>query len=185
LGTRHPDTAIEGSSPAIRQASVSEAISRLQREKECIQRELDRKREITTIKSLHKELGDDDAEFEDDDDDPLVRRIRRECKKRVKECEERLQQVSSDRHRQAMLLDKADKDLKDARDEAADAQRGAITMYNEQKCYELHIQRLQSDVHRANSAVEKMRTEAVGLTVKIQELRNERTNRQRLFDGET
>ncbi len=45
------------------------------------------------------------------------------------------------------------------------------------------IQRLQSDVHRANIAVEKMRTEAVGLRMKNQELRDERTNRQRLFDG--
>jgi ketosteroid isomerase-like protein len=84
------------------------------------------------IKSLHKELGDDDAEFEDDDDNPSVRRIRRDSEKRVKECEERLQQLSTDRHRQAMLLDKADKDLKDARDEAADAQRGAIAMFNDQ-----------------------------------------------------
>ena len=46
-----------------------------------------------------------------------------------------------------------------------------------------NIQRLQSDVHRANSAVEKMRTEIVGLRMKNQELRDERTNRQRLFDG--
>ena len=46
-----------------------------------------------------------------------------------------------------------------------------------------NIQRFQSDVHRANSAVEKMRTEIVGLRMKNQELRDERTNRQRLFDG--
>ena len=31
--------------------------------------------------------------------------------------------------------------------------------------------------------MEKMRTEAVGLRMKIQELRDERTDRQRLFDG--
>ena len=54
-------------------------------------------------------------------------------------------------------------------------------MFNEQKRYELNIQRLQSDVHRANGAVEKMRTEAVSLRIKNQELRDERTNRQRLF----
>ncbi len=42
------------------------------------------------IKSLHKGLGENDAEF--DDDDPLLRRIRRECEKRVKDCEERLKQ---------------------------------------------------------------------------------------------
>jgi len=50
-----------------------------------------------------------------------------------------------------MLLDKAKKDLTDARDEADDAQRGAITMFNEQKRYESHIQRLQSEVHRSSS----------------------------------
>ena len=38
-----------------------------------------------------------------------------------------------------------------------------------QKRYELNIQRLQSDVHRANTAMEKMRTEAVGLRMKIEE----------------
>jgi hypothetical protein len=56
-------------------------------------------------------------------------------------------------------------------------------MFNEQQRYELNIQRLLYNVHRANSAVEKMRTEAVSLRMKNQELRDERTNRQRLFDG--
>jgi len=63
------------------------------------------------------------------------------------------------------------------------AQRGAITMFNKQKRYELHIQRLQSDVHRANTSMEKMRTEALNLRMKIQELRDEGKDRQRLFDG--
>jgi len=121
------------------------------------------------IKSLHKGLGENDAEFDDEDDDPLLRRIRRECEKRVKDCEERLKQSQAERRRQAMLLDKANKDLTDARGEADDAQRGAITMFNEQKRYKSHIQRLQSDVHRANSAIEKMRTKAVGLRMKNQE----------------
>ena len=40
------------------------------------------------------------------------------------------------------------------------------------------IQRLQSDVHRANTSMEKMRTEAVNLRMKIQELRDERTDPQ-------
>jgi chromosome segregation ATPase len=82
-----------------------------------------------------------------------------------------------------MLLDKANKDLTDARGEADDAQRGAITMFNEQKRYKSHIQRLQSDVHRANSAVEKMRTKAVGLRMKNQDVRDERANLQRQFDN--
>jgi predicted nucleic acid-binding Zn-ribbon protein len=74
-------------------------------------------------------------------------------------------------------------DVTDARGEADDAQRGAITMFNEQKRYESHIQRLQSDVHRANSAIEKMRTEAVGLRCKIQDVRDERANLHRQFDS--
>jgi hypothetical protein len=54
-----------------------------------------------------------DAEF-DDEDDPHMRRIRRECEKRVNEYEERLQQLDSDTRReleiQAVLLEKATKD---------------------------------------------------------------------------
>ena len=101
----------------------------------------------------------------------------------MKDCEERLKQSQAEGRMQAVLLDKVNKDHKDARGEADDAQRGAITMFNEQKRYELIIQRLQSDVHRATTAMEKMRTEAVGLRMKIQELWNERNDRQRLFDG--
>jgi phage shock protein A len=56
-------------------------------------------------------------------------------------------------------------------------------MFNEQKRYESHIQGLQSDVHRAFSAVEKMRTEAVGLRCKIQDVRDERANLLRQFDS--
>ena len=47
-------------------------------------------------------------------------------------------------------------------------------MFNEQKRYELNVLRLQSDVHRGK---------AVNLRMKIQELRDERNDRQRLFDG--
>jgi len=74
-----------------------------------------------------------------------------------------------------MLLDIAKKDLADA--------RSAITMFNKHKRHESHIQRLQSEVHRANSAVEKMRTDAVGLRIKIQDVRDERVNLQRQFDS--
>jgi len=131
------------------------------------------------IKSLHKGLGENDAEFDDEDDDLLLCRIRRECEKCVKDCEEHLKQSQAERHNQAMLLDKANKDLTDARGEADDAQRGAITMFNQQKRYKSHIQSLQSDVHRANSAVEKMRTKAVGLRMKNQDVRDKRANLQR------
>ena len=191
--------------------SISEAISKLQREKARIQRDLDQKKaehdalkrrteqlmkekdflaaandkKQQLIKSLHQELAGEDAELDDDDEDPLLHRLKRGCEKRVKDCEERLKQSLAEGRMQAILLDKVNKDHKDARGEADDAQRGAITMFNEQKRYELNIQRLQSDVHRANTAMDKMRTEAVGLRMKIQELRDERNDRQRLFDGGT
>jgi hypothetical protein len=48
---------------------------------------------------------------------------------------------------QSILIDKIKHDLRGAREEADDAQRGVITMFNEQKRYELNIQRLQSDVN--------------------------------------
>ena len=125
--TKNPPQPFDSSSrPAaalpISPASVSEAISKLQREKDRIQRDLDQK------KAEYEALGP-----------------------RMKE------------------LDKVMHDLRDARVETDDAQRGAITMFNEQKRYELNIQRLQSDVHRANTSMEKMRTEAVGLRMKIEE----------------
>jgi phage shock protein A len=131
------------------------------------------------VKSLRRELGEDDAEFEEDDEDPLSRRVRKECEKRMKSYEDRLKRSQAEGQIQASLLEKARKDLADARDMADDAQRGAVTMFNEQKRYESHIQRLQSDVHRANSAVDKMRTEAVNLRMKIQDVRDERGNLQR------
>ena len=56
-------------------------------------------------------------------------------------------------------------------------------MFNEQKRYELNIQRLLFDVHLARTSMEKMRTEAVNLRMKIQELRNEGKDHQRLCDG--
>jgi phage shock protein A len=135
------------------------------------------------VKRLRRELGEENAEFDEEDEDQISRRVRRECAKRVKDYEERLKRSQSDGQIQASLLEKARKDLADARDEADDAQRGTITMFNEQKRYESHIQRLQSEVHRANSAVEKMRTESVNLMMKIQEVRDDRANLQRTFDN--
>ena len=49
------------------------------------------------IKSFHQELGEVDAELDDDKDDPLIRRIRRECERRVKDCEERLKQSQAEK----------------------------------------------------------------------------------------
>ena len=135
------------------------------------------------IKSLHQELAGDEAKLDDDDDDPLLQRLRRECDRRVKDYEERLQKSQVEGEMQLILLDKMKHDLRDARGEVDDAQRGAITMFNEQKRYELHIQRLQSDVHQARTSMEKMRTEAANRRMKIQELRDEGKDRQRSYDG--
>ena len=140
----------------ISQSSASDAISRLQQEKTRIKEESDKRktdhdellrrfnqlmtqrgwyvtdneRQQQLIKSLHKELGEDNAELDDEGDDPQLRRIRRECEKRMKEYEERLQQLQVDKQIQAVLLDKVKKDCIDARGEADDAQRGTITMFN-------------------------------------------------------
>jgi predicted RNase H-like nuclease (RuvC/YqgF family) len=84
---------------------------------------------------------------------------------------------------QAVLLEKAKRDRDDARGEADDVQRGAITMFNEQTCYESHIQRLQSVFYRAKNAVNKMRTEAVGLRSKINDLLEERSTVERQYEG--
>jgi phage shock protein A len=62
------------------------------------------------------------------------------------------------------------KECDDARE---DALRDAITIINEQKRYESHIYRLQSDVHQANNAVDKMRDEAVRLRSKNNDLKQQ------------
>ena len=54
----------------------------------------------------------------------------------------RVREAREGMRRQTALLEKTKKDLDDARGKADDAQRGAITMFNEQKRYELNIQRL-------------------------------------------
>jgi Co/Zn/Cd efflux system component len=65
--------------------------------------------------------------------------------------------------KQVPLHQKAKKECNDAREEADDVQRGAITVFNEQKRHDSHIERMQSDVHRAIIAVDKMREESVRL----------------------
>ena len=134
------------------------------------------------IKSLHQELGGEEAELDDGEDDPLIHRIRRECAIRVKDCEDRLKKSQTEVEMLSTLLDKTTQDLREAHEVADDAQRGAVTMFNEQKHYELSIQRLQSDVHQARTGSDKMRTEVVNLRMKIQELRDERVDRHRLYD---
>jgi hypothetical protein len=63
--------------------------------------------------------------------------------------------------RQFELLQKNKKERDGAREEADDAQRGAVTMFNEQKSHESPIDLMQSEVHRANNAVDKMSEEVI------------------------
>ena len=91
--------------------------------------------------------------------------------------------LQNERKEQTATIEKLRKDRDDSRSEADDAHRGAISIFNEQKKHESHIQRLQAEVHRANSAVEKMRTETVSLRIKNQDVRDDRANLQRLFDS--
>ena len=185
----------------ISQASVSDAISRLQREKATIQKKLDEVLEAhkeqgqrfiklmqerdhlslrdteqrQTIQNLHKELGGDPDLVDSDEDDPYLLR------KRATEADERLKKAMSEMHKnllkktkqerrdqavylmnlqkeckeQTVLSEKLRKERDDSRNDADDAHRGAISIFNEQKNHESHIQRLQAEIHRANSAVER------------------------------
>jgi uridine kinase len=109
-----------------------------------------------SIKLLQDELGEK-AEF-DTEKTAQMRSVRRECEKRINQYEDRMVQLQSDMQReidqQVALLKKVTADV---HDEANDAQRGAITMFNEQKRHETHMDRMKDDVHRANMAVDKMR----------------------------
>jgi len=118
----------------------------------------------------------EEAEF----DAAHMRHLRRECEKRIIQYEARMVQVQEDMQKeidkQVELLRRSMKECDDLRDETKDVQRGAITMFDEQKRYKSHIQRLQSDVHRANTAMDKMRDEAVRLRSKNDDLRDERSH---------
>jgi hypothetical protein len=73
------------------------------------------------IKSLHQELGGEEAELDDDEDDPLIHRIRRECAIRVKDCEDRLKKSQTEVEMLSTLLDKTTQDLREAHEVADDA----------------------------------------------------------------
>jgi ElaB/YqjD/DUF883 family membrane-anchored ribosome-binding protein len=81
-----------------------------------------------SIKLLQEELGEE-AEF-DQDESPQMRSVRRECEKRVNQHAERLFPLQSDMDaaiaKRDALLEKANKELKDARDKVDDAQHGTI-----------------------------------------------------------
>jgi len=58
------------------------------RKKEHLASDNNRKQQL--IKSLHQELGGEEAELDDDEDDPLIHRIR------VKDCEDRLKKSQTE-----------------------------------------------------------------------------------------
>jgi phage shock protein A len=70
------------------------------------------------------------------------------------------------------------------REKTDDAQWGATSMFNEQKRYESNIQRLQSEVYRANSAVDKIRDGVVRLRSKNNDLHDERSSLKRQQESE-
>jgi chromosome segregation ATPase len=157
---------------------VSDAITRLQRERDLTLRRIDElhvhyKRELKKKDDYHHTFNQGYILPNAPEESPQMRSVRRECEKRVSQYEERLSQLQSDLDaavaRQVAILQKANKELNDAREEADDAQRGAMTMFNEQKRHESHID-------RSNIAVDKMRDESVRLRSKINDLREERSN---------
>ncbi len=74
------------------------------REKDFLSAENDRKQQL--MKSLHQELAGEEAELDDDDDDPLLHRLRRECDRRVKDCEERLKKSQAEGEIQPILKER-------------------------------------------------------------------------------
>jgi hypothetical protein len=66
-------------------ADIRRRMDELIREKDRLAADNDRKQQL--IKSLHQELAGVEAELDDDDDDPLLHRLRREYEKRVKDWE--------------------------------------------------------------------------------------------------
>ena len=121
----------------------------------------------SSIKMLQDELGEECAMF--DGSAPC-------------QYEARMVQVQEDMQKE---IDKEVELLRRSM-KKCDAQRGAITMFDEKKRYESHIQRLQSDVHRANTAMDKMRDEAVHLWSKNNDLRDERSRmKQQQEDDDT
>jgi hypothetical protein len=93
-------------------------------------------------KSLQDELGEE-AEF-DDERDPKMRHIQRGYNKRVDQYEECLAQLQMDMQKEVDMqveqLQLVEKVSDDAQEEANDAQRGAISMFNKSKCYESNTQ---------------------------------------------
>ena len=93
------------------------------------------------IKRLQEELGEE-AEF-DPDEDLHVRRVRREYEQRVEDYEERIRQLESEQRedddKQAKDIERMRRERNMAQDEAAEAQREKMTLFNEQKRCESQI----------------------------------------------
>jgi len=96
--------------------------------------------------------------------------VRRECKTRVNNYEDRMIQLESDIDKQCQvyLLKKVTKVRDDARNESNESQQSARSILNEQK-------RLESQMDRMK-AVDKMRDEVVRLRSKVNNLCDEKSD---------
>ena len=98
------------------------------------------------IKRLQEQLGEE-AEF-DPDMDPHVRRVHLAYEGRIEEYEE-------DDDEQSKTIEKLRRERTLARNEAAEAQREKLALFDEQKRLESQVQRLNSEISRRNQAMDK------------------------------
>ena len=172
-------------SHARRDSSINRDYLKVSGDLEVTKRQLDRVQSLCEtqslmIKRLQEELGED-AEY-DPDDDPHVRRVRREYEQLVEDYEERIRQLESEqREDDDEQVERMRSERNRARNEAAEA-REKMTLFNEQKRCKSQVQRLSSEVHRANQAMDKMRTEAVSMRSKLNDLRDERSSLKRRLE---
>jgi hypothetical protein len=106
-----------------------------------------------SIELLQDELGEDVT--------AQMRSVRRECKTRVNNYEDRMVQLQSDMQKdidkQVYLLKKVTKERDDARTESTESQQSARSMFNEEKRLESQMDSMKDEVSRSNKAVDKMR----------------------------
>jgi phage shock protein A len=102
--------------------------------------------------------------------------VRRECKTRVNNYEDRMIQLESDIDKQVYLLKKVTKVRDDARNESNESQQSARSILNEQKRLESQMDRMKDEVSRSNKAVDKMRDEVVRLRSKVNNLCDEKSD---------
>jgi len=122
-----------------------------------------------SIKLLQDELGEE-VEF-DAEETAQMRSVRRECKTRVNNYEDRMAQLQSDMQKeidkQVYLLKKVTKEPDDARSDANESQQSARSLFNEQKRFESQMDRMLDEVSRSTKAMDKMPDETIRLRSKV------------------